>query len=152
MKKSYRLILEVDLDEAEEPNAVRVARRHFRRTGPASTPVNWNRIAGKWRRITAREWIPEAEIAIMELVDANDLLDAAGIEVTSISCVEVRPEKTVLGKPLNSELKRPIRGEATMLRPSPCVKAQDSIGPSPRTHRTTKNPGSSSFDRKNSLT
>jgi len=141
MKKSYRLVLEVDLDEAEEPNAVRVARRHFRGTGPASTPVNWNCIAGKWRRISAREWIPEAEIAIMELVDANDLLDAAGVEVTSISCVEVRPEKTVLGKPSNSELKPPIRGAATMLRPSPCVKAQDSVGPSPRTHRTAKNPG-----------
>jgi hypothetical protein len=27
MKKSYRLVLEVDLDEADEPNAVRVARR-----------------------------------------------------------------------------------------------------------------------------
>jgi len=94
MKKSYRLILEVDLDEAEEQNAVRVARRHFRQTGPATTPANWSRIAGRWRRISAREWIPEAEIAIMELVDANDLLDEAGIEVTSVSCAEVKRVKT----------------------------------------------------------
>jgi hypothetical protein len=52
------------------------------------------------------------------LVDANDLLDAAGIEVTSISCVEVRPETTVLGKPSNLELKHPIRGEVAPLRRS----------------------------------
>jgi hypothetical protein len=61
----------------------------------------------------------------MEIIDTNDLLDAAGIEVTSVSCVEV---------------KHRIRREATALRRGPCVKAQDSIGRSPRTHRTTKNP------------
>jgi hypothetical protein len=40
--------------------------------------VDWNRKGGKWKRITAEEFIPDAEIAIMELIDANDLLDEAG--------------------------------------------------------------------------
>jgi hypothetical protein len=140
MRKTYRLELEVGLDESDVQRAIQIARSHFRKAGPASTPVNWNRINGKWRRITAEEFIPDGEIAIMELIDTNDLLDAAGIEVTSVSCVEVRPEKTILDESSNSELKHPIRGEATMLRQSPCVNAQDSTGHSPRTHRTTKNP------------
>lgn len=93
MKKTYRLVLEVSLNEADEQNAVRVARSHFRRTGPASTPVNWNRIGGKWRRMTAEEWIPDAQKAIIELIDANDLLDEAGIELTSVLCGEVKPER-----------------------------------------------------------
>jgi hypothetical protein len=116
MRKKYRLELEIGLDESDVQRAIQIARSHFRRTGPASTPVNWNRINGKWRRITAEEFIPDGEIAIMELIDANDLLDAAGIEVTSVSCVEVRPEKTILDVSSDSKLKHPISGEATMLR------------------------------------
>jgi len=38
------------------------------------------------------EFIPDAVTAIMELIDANDLLDEAGIEVTSVSCAVGRPE------------------------------------------------------------
>jgi len=125
MKKSYRFILEVDLDEAEEQNAVRVARRHFRRTGPASTPVNWNRVAGKWRRISAREWIQEAEIAIMELVDANDLLEEAGIEVTSVSCVEVKRVKTRVPNRAGSKVEHPGRLGQPSLKLPPSVKAPD---------------------------
>jgi hypothetical protein len=89
------LILEVDLDEADEGKAVRVARKHFRRTGPASRPVNWNRIGGKWRRVSAEEWIPDAEIAIMELIDANDLLDEAGIGVKCVSLKGQASENTL---------------------------------------------------------
>jgi len=125
MKKGYRLVLEVNLDKADEQNAVSVARRHFRRTGPASTPVKWGRMGGKWRRISANEWIPDAKLAIMELVDANDLLDEAGIEVTSVSCEEVKPAKTILRQSSDSELKGPIRREAPALRRSPCMKGQD---------------------------
>ena len=140
MRKTYRLELEVDLDESNVQSAIQIARSQFRKAGPASTPVNWSRMGGKWRRITAEEFIPDEGIAIMEIIDTNDLLDAAGIEVTSVSCVEVKPEKTVLRESSNSELKHRIRREATALRRGPCVKAQDSIGRSPRTHRSTKNP------------
>jgi hypothetical protein len=110
MRKKYRLELEIGLDESDVQRAIQIARSHFRKAGPASTPVNWNRINGKWRRITAEEFIPDGEIAIMELIDANDLLDAAGIEVTSVSCVEVKPEKTVLDESSDSKLKHPSAG------------------------------------------
>jgi len=106
MRKKYRLELEIGLDESDVQMAIQIARSHFRKTGPASTPVNWNRINGKWRRITAEEFIPDGEIEIMELIEANDLLDAAGIEVTSVSCVEVRPEKTILEE--SSDSKKPL--------------------------------------------
>jgi len=126
MKKSYRLILEVDLDQADEQNAVMVARRHFRRAGPAGTPVNWNRIGGKWRRVSAREWIPNAEIAIMELIDANGLLDEAGIEVTTVSCGQVKPKKTRFGHRADSKEEYPVRMERPSLKQRAFVKAADS--------------------------
>jgi hypothetical protein len=116
MRKTYRLELEVDLEEFDFQKAIEIARNHFRKAGPASTPVNWKRMGGKWRRITAEELIPDEEIAIMELIDTNDLLDAAGFEATSVSCVEVRLEKMILGESSDSELKHHIRGEATTLR------------------------------------
>src|SRR5437868_10852621 len=78
MKKTYRLVLEIVLEQSDEQKAIRIARGHYRKGGAASTPVDWNRKGGKWKRITAEEFIPDAEIAIMELSDANDLLDEAG--------------------------------------------------------------------------
>lgn len=90
MRKKYTLVLEVDLEDTDEQNAIQVARSHYRQAGPGSTPVNWNARIWKWRRITAEEFIPDVEVAIMELIDANALLDEAGIEVTSVSCGEVK--------------------------------------------------------------
>jgi hypothetical protein len=138
MKKSYRLILEVALDEADEQNAVRVARRHFRRKGPASTPVNWNRIGGKWRRVFAKEWIPDAEIAIMELIDANDLLEEAGIEVTSVSCGKVKPAKTPFRNRADSKGKHPVRMERPSLKLHPSAKAADSPRRCPVVHQVVE--------------
>lgn len=96
MKKKYTLVLEVDLEEADEQNAIQVARSHYRQAGPGTTPVNWNARIWKWRRITAEEFIPDVEVAIMELIDANALLDDAGIEVTSVSCGKVKSRITRL--------------------------------------------------------
>jgi len=138
MKKNYRLILEVNLDEADEKNVIRMARSHFRRTGPASAPVNWNRIGGKWRRVSAKEWIPDAEIAIMVLIDANDLLDEAGIEVTSVSCGEIRPGKTHFRHRIDSKGKHPVRLERPSLKHNPSVKAADSPGRHSRVHQVNE--------------
>ena len=138
MRKCYRLVLEINLDEAGEVNAIRVARSHFRRTEPASTPVNWNRIAGKWRKITAEEWMPDAEIAIMELIDANDLLDEAGIEVTSVSCGEVKPEKTRVRNRADYKAAHPVRIERPSLKERTFGKAPDSHRHGRMVHRSTK--------------
>jgi hypothetical protein len=139
MKKSYRLVLEINLDDADEANAILLARSHFRRTGPASAPVNWNRIAGKWRKITAEDWIPDAEKAIMELIDANDLLDEAGIEVTSVSCGEIKPEKTRVRDRTDSKAEHPVRIERPSLKQRPFVEAPGSHRNGRMVHRTTKN-------------
>lgn len=139
MKKSYMLILEVNLDEADEVKAIQVARSHFRRAGPASAPVDWNRIAGKWRKVTAEEWIPDSDIAIMELIDANDLLDEAGIEVTSVSCGEVKPQKARLRHRGDSKVEPTVAVERPSLKQRPFVNSPPSRRRCRMVYRTTKN-------------
>jgi len=118
MKKTYRLVLEVDLEEADEENAIQLARSHYRQSGTGITPVNWSRMGGKWRRIAAEEFIPDTEVAIMELIDASDLLDEAGIEVASVSCVQVKLGKTFLRDCSDTGPKHPHRSKSIGDRPT----------------------------------
>ena len=126
MKRKYTLVLEVNLEETDEQNAIRVARSHYRQAGPGSTPVNWNARIWKWRRITAEEFIPDVEVAIMELIDTNALLDEAGIEVTSVSCGEVKSRRTLLADCSDAGLEHLHRSK--------------SIGKRPTMRRVRKNP------------
>jgi hypothetical protein len=86
MRKTIKLEVEVTLDEAAEQQATHVAREHYREVGPARVPLDDK--ADRWREVPAEEFIPDAETAILELIQANDLLDKAGVEVTAVSCPE----------------------------------------------------------------
>jgi hypothetical protein len=90
MRKRYKLEVEVALDDAEEHQAIQVAREHYRDAGAAEAPVDDR--AKRWRKIPAKESVPDAAAAIMELIDANHLLEKAGIEVVGVSCGEPEGE------------------------------------------------------------
>ncbi len=86
MRKTYKLELEVTLDEVDEQKAIQVARDHYRATGGAKAPVDNS--GETWREISAEEAVPDAIEAIMELIGRDALSEQAGIEVVTVSCDE----------------------------------------------------------------
>jgi len=86
MKKTYKLDLEVALDDADEQKIIAAARLHFRSTGHAEAPVGED--GQTWRDISAEEVVPDTVEAIIELVCGNAALDDPGIELVSVSCNE----------------------------------------------------------------
>lgn len=97
MKKTYRLELEVTLDEDNESKAIQIARDYYRMTGGAGEPVG--KRGQRLRPIPAEEFVSDVSEALMELADANDLFKKAGIEIVGVSCSEaVGEESTVKGQ------------------------------------------------------
>ncbi len=92
MKRTYKLELEVALDEADEQKIIAAARDHYHATGHAQAPVGAD--GQTWRNISAEEAIPDAVEAIMELIGGDATLEEAGIEVVSISCNEPKSGDT----------------------------------------------------------
>lgn len=86
MKKTYKAELEITLDEATESQAIEVAREYCRKVGGAREPLG--QTGRRLREIPAEEFVSDARDAVMELVDANDWFEKAGIEVVGVSCGE----------------------------------------------------------------
>jgi len=86
MKKTYKLELEVALDEADEQKIIAAARLHFRSTGHAEVPVGED--GQTWREVSAEEAVPDTVEAIIELICGDATLEDAGIELVSVSCNE----------------------------------------------------------------
>ena len=87
MKKTYRLELEIALDEEDEQKAIDIVRRRYETSGGTSAPLD----DGTMRDVPAEEAVADAVDAIMELFQANDLLEEAGFEIKGISCGEPEP-------------------------------------------------------------
>jgi hypothetical protein len=94
MKKTYKLELEIALDEAAESEAIEVAREYYRKLGRAQEAVG--KSGRRLREIPAEDFVSDAREAIMELADANDWFKKAGIEVMGVSCGE--PEGDQAGR------------------------------------------------------
>jgi len=100
MRKKIKLEVEVTLDENVEQRAIQIARKRYSEVGRARAPLDGE--GDRWRDVPAEEFIPDAEAAITELIGANDLLDEAGVEVTSVSgpepeLEELRPREPYKG-------------------------------------------------------
>ncbi len=91
MMKTYKLEVEVTLEDADEHQAIQVAREHYRKGQAAEDPPHKNGKRG--RKIPAEEFVPNAVAAIMELIGANDLLEKSGVEVTVVSGREAPEEE-----------------------------------------------------------
>jgi len=86
MTKVYRVEIEVTLDETNEHNAIRIARDHYLEVGGAEEAIeNQN---GCLKTISAEEFVSDPLWAIVTLVNANPLLERAGVDVTEVSCHE----------------------------------------------------------------
>jgi hypothetical protein len=70
MKKTYKVELEVTLNEALEGQAIQVAREHYSKTGGAEEPIG--KRGRRTRKISAEEFVCAARDAIMELADGNE--------------------------------------------------------------------------------
>ena len=86
MKKVYRVEIEVMLDEANEQNAIRIARDHYLEVGGAEEAIEQQ--SDCLKTIPAEEFISDSLWAIVTLVNANPLLERAGVDVTEVSCHE----------------------------------------------------------------
>jgi len=86
MKKTYKLELEIELDDADEQKVIATARVHYRATGHAEAPVGDD--GQVWRDISAEEAVPDAVEAIVELIRGDSRLEDVGIKVISVSCNE----------------------------------------------------------------
>jgi hypothetical protein len=86
MKKTYKVELEVALDEADEQKVIAAARVHFHSTGHAEAPVGED--GQTWRELAAEEVVPDTVEAIIELIGADATLEDAGIELLTVSCNE----------------------------------------------------------------
>lgn len=105
MKKTYKLELEVTLDEVDEQKAMQVARGRYLATGCAKAPLDDN--GQIWREISAEEGVADAIDAIMELVGSDALCEQAGIEVVSMSCDEPKlGESSPEGSETNGEMQQ----------------------------------------------
>ena len=93
MRKTITLEVEVTFSESEEQRVIQAAREHYNEVGQARVPLDDE--GERWREVPAEEFIPDAETAILELIQANDLLDKAGVEVTAALCLE--PHRQELG-------------------------------------------------------
>ena len=51
MRKTYELVIEVALEEADEEKAIEVSRNQYRKSGPTTTPVGGR--GRRWRKISA---------------------------------------------------------------------------------------------------
>jgi hypothetical protein len=91
MRKTITLEVEVTFSESEEQRVIQAAREHYKEVGQARAPLDDE--GERWREVPAEEFIPEAETAILELIQANDLFDKAGVEVTAASCLESRRQE-----------------------------------------------------------
>lgn len=91
MKKTYKVELEITLDEATESQAIEVAREYYRKVGGAQEPVG--KSGRRLREIPADKFVSDAMDAIMELADANDWFKKAGIEVVGVSCGEPKGDQ-----------------------------------------------------------
>jgi len=91
MNKTYRLELDVTLDEIDESQAVQIAREYYRKTGGAEEPVG--KRGRRHRTIPPGEFVSGIKEAIMELVGANDLLKKAGIKLVGVTCLESDSEE-----------------------------------------------------------
>jgi hypothetical protein len=91
MNRTIKLEVEVTLDESVEQQAIHVARKHYCEVGQATVPLDDK--GRHWRDVPAEEFIPDVEAAIMELIEANDLLEQAGVEVTAVSGPEPQREE-----------------------------------------------------------
>jgi hypothetical protein len=90
MRKTYKLELDVTLDEADERMAVQVAREHYRATGGAQVPLDDD--GERWREIPAEEFVADPLDAIMVLLHGDPLCDQAGIQVNTMPCTEAEIE------------------------------------------------------------
>lgn len=81
MRKSFKLEIEVEVDESDVAKLIDSARSCYKRNGGATEYPD-----GELPRdIPAEEAIQAAEDALLELVQANPLLESAGAEVVSLS-------------------------------------------------------------------
>jgi hypothetical protein len=84
MKKTYRVELELILDEALESQAIQVARDCYSKSGGAEGSIS--KKGNRMRKISAEDFVSDAQDAIMELADGNEWFKKAGIEVVGVSC------------------------------------------------------------------
>jgi hypothetical protein len=84
MKKTYRVELELTLDETLESQAIQVARDYHSKSGGVEGPIS--KKGNRMRKISAEEFVSDAQDAIMELADGNEWFKKAGIEVVGVSC------------------------------------------------------------------
>jgi hypothetical protein len=104
MTKKYKLEVEVVLEEADENQAIQIARERYREVGTAEAPVDRRR--QRWRKVAPEEWVQDATAAIMELIDANHLFEKAGIKVVAVSCAEPEAEKVGADEPSDALTKQ----------------------------------------------
>ncbi len=86
MKKTYKVELEITLDEVMESQAIEVAREYYRQAWGAHEPLGQSH--RRLKEIPAEEFVSDARDAIMELADANEWFEKAGVEVVGVSCGE----------------------------------------------------------------
>ncbi len=86
MKNVYRVEIEVEVEDMDVQRAISVARCHYLEAGGAEEPIDGQ--SSHCRRIPAEEFVPNAVCAIVELINANTLLERAGIDVVEVSCHE----------------------------------------------------------------
>ncbi len=79
--KTFKLEIEFILDQEEESTVVNGVREIYEREGCAMTVDE-----GRPREIPAREFIPDAPSALIELVFRNPLLQQFGVDARRVSC------------------------------------------------------------------
>ena len=83
MKKTYKLEVELALDDQDEARVIELARENFRKSASPAVIV-WSD-GSPGRELSTEESVANTADALIELVGANAILEEAGVEVTSVS-------------------------------------------------------------------
>lgn len=108
MKKTYKVELEITLDETLESQAIQVARDYYQSSGGAQEPLG--KSGRRVREIRLDEFVSNAQDAIRELAPANEWFKKAGIEVVGVSCGEPEVDKGEQAQHGSGEPGQPYEG------------------------------------------
>src|SRR3954447_10736255 len=110
MTKTYKLELEIVLDEEEKKSVIELARRLY-----AANPGSTEDDNGVVREISAEEFIDGTSRALMTIAEENPLLEELDVQVSELSCTDPdyqASEDDALGTPDPDEPQKwPARAE-----------------------------------------
>ena len=91
MTKKVKFEIELTMTEGAEQRVIEIARKRYSESGKTRTPVGGSR---GYRKAPPEKFIPNAVSALMEMIGSNELIEDAGVEVTSVSVCDL-PQKAL---------------------------------------------------------